>query len=186
MSGVVDDKVILRSVKQWFEQVVVGLNLCPFARKPWLEDRIRFSVCDADNDQELLQDVLNACSWLESRPEIETLVLIVSHHLAEFEHYNQFLSLAEELLRREDLSGTFQIASFHPDYRFADTQSNDRGNWTNRSPYPLLHLLRESSISEAVASYPDVAEIPRRNIELFENLTDETLSRLFPRRYIPR
>ena len=121
---------------------------------------------------------------VEARPlDDETLLLICPYHLQDFSDYNQFLSLAEQLLQQEGWSGIYQIASFHPDYLFADTTEDDKANWSNRSPYPLLHLIRESTLSAAVDAHPQIELIPQRNIETLRALSDQSMQKIFGSRY---
>ncbi|MFN9373556.1 MAG: DUF1415 domain-containing protein [Planctomycetaceae bacterium] len=169
-------------VRQWLEQVVVGLNLCPFARGPWTRGEIRVVVCRATDNTGILDFLAVELRQLADRPrrEVETTVIILAAALPDFLDYNDFLELAEERLCAEGWEGVFQLASFHPAYRFADTEPDDPGNLTNRAPYPLLHLLREESVSEAVDATPDPDEIPRRNIARMEGLTQAERQALFP------
>lgn len=170
---------ILDSVIYWFEKAVLGLNLCPFAAKPYRQGVIRFEISMAANDETCLTDLLVNLNLLDEQADIETLVLIIPDHLNLFSDYNQFLDLADALLEQQGWTGTYQIASFHPDYVFANCDEDDRANWTNRSPYPLLHLIRESSINKAVESHPDINAIPQRNIELLRSLSDEEMKEIF-------
>ena len=174
-----DEKSVLDSVTVWFEKSVLGLNLCPFAAKPYRDGSIRFALTSAQTDEDCLNDLLLCLQQLDQQPEIETMVLVCSCHLQDFSDYNQFLDHCDALLEQEGWSGIYQIASFHPHYQFADSQPGDRANWTNRSPYALLHLLREASISKAVAAVPDSAKIPARNIATLENLTDARMMEIF-------
>lgn len=175
----VADKIAVQSVIRWFEKAVLGLNLCPFAARPYRRDSIVFELSHASNDEHCLIDLYLNLYRLDQQPEIETIVLICPHHLIQFSHYNQFLSLAENLIDQEGWDGIYQIASFHPDYRFEGTKINDRANFTNRSPYPLLHLLREDSISLAVESYENIDAVPERNIETLQNLDSDEMRAIF-------
>lgn len=175
----VADKVAVHSVKRWFEKAVLGLNLCPFAARPYQSDAIEFELSHAQNDDHCLIDLYLNMYRLDQQPDIETIVLICPYHLTQFSHYNQFLSLAENLVEQEGWAGIYQIASFHPDYRFEGSEQHDRGNWTNRSPYPLLHLLREGSISLAVESYQNINAVPERNIKTLDNLNDDEMRTIF-------
>jgi len=172
------EQEIVDSVICWFEKVVLGLNLCPFAAKPYRQGSIRFEISLASNDETCLTDLLVNLNLLDEQPDIDTLVLIIPHHFNLFSHYNQFLDLTDALLKQQGWTGVYQVASFHPDYVFADCDEDDRANWTNRSPYPLLHLIRESSINKAVDSHPDINAIPQRNVELLRSLSDEDLKEL--------
>ncbi len=173
------DAIIIHSVQRWFEKAVLGLNLCPFAHKPQRQGGIRFELSFAASDEECLSDIYLNLMKLDQHPEIETLVLICASYLENFEHYNQFLNLADHLLQTEGWEGIYQIASFHPDYCFAGSHEDDRVNWTNRSPYPLFHLIREQSIEAAVASHPDVSQIPTDNIQTLNGLSDEKMWEIF-------
>ncbi|MCK5663511.1 MAG: DUF1415 domain-containing protein [Thiotrichaceae bacterium] len=173
------DQETLGSVIRWFEKVVLGLNLCPFAAKPYRQGAIRFELSQATNDETCLTDLLVNLNLLDDQLEIETLVVIIPNHLKLFSDYNQFLDLTDAMLEQQGWMGIYQIASFHPDYVFADCDVDDRANWTNRSPYPLLHLIRESSINKAVDSHPDINAIPQRNVELLRSLNDAEMKKLF-------
>jgi len=161
---------IINSVRQWLETVVIGLNLCPFAKRELVNNRINFIVSDANNELDLLDDLKQALKQLNDDHSIETSLLIHPNVLQNFTDYNQFLDYADDVLYDMKLDGVYQIASFHPDYQFADTHIDDVENYTNRSPYPLLHLLREESLEKAVANYPHPEQIPERNIALFREM----------------
>ena len=173
------DQIVVDSVISWFEDSVLGLNLCPFAAKPYRQGSIHFELSDASDDESCLIDLLLMLNKLVQQADIETLVLIIPQHFTSFTDYNDFLNLADELLEQQDWLGIFQIASFHPDYIFADSDINDQANWTNRSPYPLLHLIRESSIDKAIESHPAIDEIPERNINLLRSMNDKELKEIF-------
>jgi len=174
-------EVAIPLVRKWLEQVVVGLNLCPFARGPWSRGEIRLVVCPAREDSGILECLEAELQHLADTPrsEAETTVIILTAALGDFLDYNDFLGLAEERLVERDWEGVFQLASFHPHYQFDGTQPDDVENLTNRAPYPLLHLLREESVSEAVDSTPDPDEIPRRNIARMQSLTTNEIRDLF-------
>ncbi len=174
-----NNALIVKQVKQWLEEIIIGLNLCPFAKRELINDRIRFTVSHANTETELLATLLNELSCLENHPEIETILLIHPDVLTDFYDYNDFLDNADQLLIEHDYDGLFQIASFHPDYQFADTEIDDNENYTNRSPYPLLHILREQSLESAIESYGDTTVIPKRNIDLMNSLGTEKIQALF-------
>ncbi|MEZ5480276.1 MAG: DUF1415 domain-containing protein [Thiolinea sp.] len=162
----------------WLEQFVLKHQLCPFARQPWDSGRVRLVVTDSARPEYLLEDLLQELQHLQATPveQLETTLLIHPAVLEDFHDYNDFFDLAEELLVQEGLEGVFQIAGFHPDYQFADTHIDDAGNYTNRSPWPMLHLLREDSLERAIAAWPDdVGDIPTRNIALMQALGTVTL-----------
>ncbi|WP_323844723.1 DUF1415 domain-containing protein [Microbulbifer magnicolonia] len=176
------ERQIVESVQQWLRDVVVGLNLCPFARKPLRAGQIRYKVSDTRDDEALMAELLEEMQLLDSTSaeELETTLLIVPHHLQDFADFNQFLELAEWLIERHDYSGIYQLASFHPDYQFAGTRPEDEENLTNRAPYPILHLLREASVERLLGNYPDPESIPANNIRRVGGLTAEQKRQLFP------
>ena len=156
--------------RHWVEAFVIGLNLCPFAKKEFVQNRIRFELTRADSTDQLLDVLKSELELLSHDSDIETTLLIHPDVLTSFEDYNQFLNLADALLISMDLEGVFQIASFHPDYQFAGTSPADPENYTNRSPFPTLHILREDSLEKAIDQYPDVDLIPARNIAKMNEL----------------
>ena len=151
--------------RYWIEKVVVGLNLCPFAQLPLSTGRDRFSVSQATSPENLFLDMAHELNLLTKDQSVETTLLIHPMVLTDFYDFNDFLSVADALLVEMNLDGIFQIASFHPRYQFAGTQPDDVENYTNRSPYPMLHILRESSLDQVIDSHPDVENIPLRNRE---------------------
>jgi hypothetical protein len=163
------------AVRRWVEDVVIDLNLCPFAKRELLAERVRFDVTDASTETELLEVLASELDRLVSTPSIETTLIIHPHVLSDFLQYNQFLDIADRLLVQLKLEGVIQIASFHPDYQFADTQPDDPENFTNRSPFPILHLLREDSLEKAIASTADIDQVPIRNIATMQRLGVEAL-----------
>lgn len=169
---------IVFTVQRWVKNIVVDLNLCPFAGHELRNNKIRFAVTESSTVEQLLGAMAAELNRLSEDPAIETTLLIHPRVLQDFLDYNQFLDIAEELLRQMGLKGVYQIASFHPDYQFADTAIDDAENHTNRSPYPLLHILREESLERSIAAYPDVDNIPVRNIEHMNSLGREELQKL--------
>ncbi|EMP56153.1 hypothetical protein MSNKSG1_09778 [Marinobacter santoriniensis NKSG1] len=161
---------IINATRQWVEDVVVGYNLCPFAKRELVRNRVRFVVTDAQTEDELLQALHSELQRLDDEQEIETTLLVHPGVLQDFGAYNEFLDAADGLLAYLEMEGIYQIASFHPNYRFEGTEPDAAENYTNRSPFPMLHLLREASLEAAIDSYPDVNGIPQRNIELMEKL----------------
>lgn len=176
------EKAIIQEVQQWLTDVVVGLNLCPFARKPMRAGQVLFKVSAATEDKTLMADLLTELQRLDSNPDHEllTTLLIIPEHLNDFADYNQFLELAEWLLERNNYTGTYQLASFHPDYQFANTAPEDPENLTNRAPYPILHLLREENLEKMIDLYPDPESIPENNIRRVQSLTQDEKLHLFP------
>ena len=173
-------KAIVERTTRWVERVVIGLNLCPFAKAVQVKGLVRYVVSAATTNQLLLADLERELLALVERPasEIDTTLLIHPHVLADFGDYNDFLSEADALLETLQLVGVLQLASFHPDYCFADVAPTDQANHTNRSPYPMLHLLREDSMTRAVEAFPEPDTIYERNIETLRALPRAELARL--------
>jgi len=159
------DAQVVEAVRHWLSRAVIGLNLCPFAKSVYVKDQVRYVVSPATRAEDLLEELEGELRALaDADPaQTDTTLLIVPHALADFLAYNDFLYFAERLLRSLRLAGTLQIASFHPDYQFEGTESDDIENYTNRAPYPILHLLREDSIARAAEAFPDAADIYERN-----------------------
>jgi uncharacterized protein len=170
-----NDQIILKHTRAWLEQAVIGLNLCPFAKAVFQRERIRFVLSQAQNTHTLLQDLSAELALLMRTPaeQIETTLLIHPQVLTEFADYSRFLHEANLQLAIDNVVGDIQLASFHPQYQFAGTEAHAVSNATNRAPYPLLHLLREQSITRALTSYPDPAAIVLRNQALMEKLGPE-------------
>ena len=167
-----NDDIVIESTRRWISEVVIGLNLCPFARRVMMDAKIRYVVSEASEPDALLADLARELAALvdDADAVIETTLIIHPHLFADFLDYNDFLADADEHLSMLGYEGIIQIASFHPQYRFADTKPNAVENYTNRSPYAMLHLLRESSVS-AVVDYPGGLEaIPKRNIAALRKL----------------
>lgn len=158
----------IAATELWLEEIVVGLNLCPFAKHAL--GSIEFCLSEARDEQHLLVDLEQACFKLKDDSSVETLLLIHPDVLQGFDAYNQFLAYVDSLLKAMQLEGEIQVASFHPDYQFADTDFDSAENFTNRSPFPMLHLLREASVERAIHSYTDIDTIPQRNIERMQEL----------------
>lgn len=170
---------------RWLERAVIGLNLCPFAKAVLAKRQIRFVLSHARTPEQLLEELSSELVLLEQTPSerIDTTLLIHPHALTDFLEFNDFLELADEAVALLDLEGEIQIASFHPDYQFAGTAFDDIGNCTNRSPYPTLHLLRESSVERAVAAFPDPDAIVERNLATLERLGVEGWRKLSARNF---
>ncbi|NQV86931.1 MAG: DUF1415 domain-containing protein [Woeseiaceae bacterium] len=173
-----ESEVIAHVVRRWVEDLVVGLNLCPFAGRELVRNRVRFVVTEAATEEQLLAALATELALLNDDAAIETTLLIHPDVLQDFFDYNQFLDTADRLLVQTELEGVYQIASFHPDYQFAGTAADDAENFTNRSPFPLLHILREAGLALSIAAYPDVEQIPVRNIAQMKSLGREKLQLL--------
>ena len=169
------------AVRRWIETVVIDLNLCPFAARPFRSGQVRVVVSEATDDLALLTELQLELTRLAETPvaELETTVIAVPEMLEDFLDYNDFLDRVDELLEHFEWSGEFQVASFHPQYQFDGTEADDVENFTNRSPVPLLHLLREDSVEAAIDSHPDADRIPQTNIERLRALTPEQRRALF-------
>lgn len=170
---------VIEKVTAWLEAAVIGLGLCPFARSVYQGEKIRYTVSMAESDETLLTELYNECVYLVENASTETTLLITPFHFDEFYDFNEFLSLAESLLEQYGWTGIFQIASFHPKYQFANTCPDDRENSTNRSPYPILHLLREDSLNRAISSHPEPENIPIANIKRLNSLDEATFKQIF-------
>ncbi len=165
------DRVIGR-VTAWLQDMVVGLNLCPFAAAPLRAGRVRMTVCDAEQADAIYQAFLSELdAFLQLPPEqAETGLFILSRGLGDFDDYLDMLAILEDALGQAGLEGVIQLASFHPDYVFADSDDTDPANYSNRSPYPIFHLIREQQLEAALAGYPDPEAIPKRNIARLRQL----------------
>ncbi len=164
------DQQLIATTRTWLQTFIIGYGICPFAKRELDRGSIHFSI---DHDTEIESCLLNLmleCDRLNIDSSIETTLLIYSNAFTAFDDYLDFLELAERLLIEQDYEGVYQLASFHPDYRFEGAEQDDPANYTNRSPYPMLHLLRETSIERAVAGYPHIENIPQRNIDLTREL----------------
>lgn len=162
--------LVVRQTRKWLETFVVGHNICPFAHKPFNDDSIRYAVDEKTDVEGGLQCLIDECRLLDTENGIETTLLIYPNGFEIFDDYLDYLELATRLLEAQGYEGIYQLASFHPLYCFEGADENDADNYTNRSPYPMLHLIREASIEAALKSYPDPEYIPDRNIELTRSL----------------
>jgi hypothetical protein len=175
-----DHDAVKAATVQWLEKAVIGLNLCPFAKAVHIKQQIRYVVSDATTPEALLEQLMDELQHLsDSDPEqIDTTLLIHPWVLNDFEDYNEFLDVADAALEDMQLDGELQVASFHPQYQFADTAPDDITNYTNRSPFPILHLLREASVDRAVEAFPEAEQIFEKNIETMEKLGHEGWDKL--------
>jgi hypothetical protein len=172
---------IVAATRTWLERAVIGLNLCPFAKAVQVRNQIRYAVSRAAESAALRAELADELQRLAAAdPALhDTTLLIHPWVLADFFDYNEFLKTADEVVEELGLTGEIQIASFHPHYQFADSAAGDIENFTNRSPFPMLHLLRESSVERAVASFPDTDRIYQNNMETLRRLGHEGWRRLF-------
>lgn len=178
MGHQLNETVIINTVQRWVETFVVELNVCPFAKREVVKNRVRYCVSQADTRERLTADLERELNRLKENDAIETSLLIHPNVLQNFYDYNDYLHTANTLVHIMGLDRVFQVASFHPNYQFAGTELADAENYTNRSPYPILHLLREKSLTIAIDAYPDVDDIPNKNIRLMNELGGEYLQNL--------
>ncbi len=157
------DELIISHTREWVSSVVIGDNFCPFARKEMVNNSIRYVVCSPVLEDTLLK-LISECKNLDDVPETETTLLIYPEGFDEFETFLELVSLADNLMADQGYEGIYQLASFHPDYCFADSSKDDPANYTNRSPYPTLHLIREESIERVLQDVQNPEKIPERNV----------------------
>ncbi|EPX6935033.1 DUF1415 domain-containing protein [Vibrio parahaemolyticus] len=177
-----DINAITQQVDQWLNDVVIGLNLCPFAAKPQRNKQIKIFVSEATQEEALLEDILLQLIELSTtEPEkLETTLVVVPNMLQDFWDYNFCIDWVEGLFKQQDWEGIFQVATFHPDYCFGGAAPEDDENLTNRSPYPIFHLIREESMEKVLKHYPDPESIPDTNIARVSALSEEERKKLFP------
>ncbi len=177
--GVFEEQ-IQKKVVAWLKDFVVGLNLCPFARPITNSDALRVAVCGASDEEGVAEAVLNEFSLIQnvSESEIATTLIVFPRALLRFDEYLAFLDGAEQLLHEMDLVGILQLASFHPDYQFAGEPMDAVSHYTNRAPFPMIHLLREDMVTRALEAFPDPEQIPARNIQTLEALGLERIQEM--------
>jgi uncharacterized protein len=170
--GKMGEDEVIAATREWLEKAVIGLNLCPFAKAVYVKNQVRFVVSTAKHLDGWLEDLDRELDFLVAAdPEIiETTLLIHPTLLPDFLDFNDFMQLAEAAVAEHELEGVIQIASFHPAFQFEGTEPDDISNYTNRAPFPTLHLLREASIERAVAAFPEAETIYERNIETLKAL----------------
>ncbi|RKT42772.1 DUF1415 domain-containing protein [Thiocapsa rosea] len=160
----VESDDVVAQTKKWISEIVIGCRLCPFAAREFNRGTIHYQVEDASDPESCLHAFLSECRRLDMTPSIETTLLILPAASPGFDDFLDLVEMAEDLLEAEGYEGQYQVAGFHPDYRFADAPKADPANYTNRSLYPMLHLLREEGIEHVLERYPDADAIPERNI----------------------
>ena len=173
--SLVDETEALAATRRWLECAVIGLNLCPFAKAVYVKQQVRFVFSDATTTEALLEQLAEELVLLRDTPaeQVDTTLIVHPFVLQDFYDYNDFLENADAAVATLDLEGVLQVASFHPQYQFAGSAPDDIENFTNRSPYPTLHLLREDSVERAVEAFPDPDVIVERNIETLRKLGRE-------------
>jgi hypothetical protein len=172
----------IEATRRWLERAVIGLNLCPFAKAVHKKGQIRFVVSEAEQPLQLHDELVRELRHLRDTDAetVDTTLLIHPRVLADFMDFNEFLEIADDTVAELSLDGEIQVASFHPDFQFEGTAPDDITNYTNRSPYPTLHLLREASIDRAVAAFPDASAIFEANMDTLDKLGHEGWRALFP------
>lgn len=173
----------IQQTKNWLSSVIIEHSICPFAKREFDNNRIHFEVIESTDLQEQLEQLILQCEALDDDPQRETSLLIFPNTLSDFEDYLDLVEIATELLEKQNYEGVYQLASFHPQYRFEDSAIDDASNYTNRSPYPMLHILREESIEKVLENYPNPENIPDRNIELTRELGLATMKKLLADSY---
>ncbi|HGX93491.1 MAG TPA: DUF1415 domain-containing protein [Candidatus Tenderia sp.] len=173
------EEQVIAQTRNWVQQIVLRHNFCPFAHQPFRNDTIRYSVNLSSDPEGVVESLIHELTLLRDaeRETLETTIVVTPHCFDAFEDYNQFLNVVDELIEQLHLAGEIQVASFHPDYQFADLPADDVRNYTNRSLYPMFHLILESSIEAARTSHPDVGVIPEDNMKLLAEMGLEEAQR---------
>ncbi|MBL4711383.1 MAG: DUF1415 domain-containing protein [Gammaproteobacteria bacterium] len=174
-------QTVIKRTQCWIDKIVIGLNLCPFAKPAFTNGGIEYYVSDKhdNNTQQHLQQLTDCLKQLDNNDSIETSLLIFTVHYKTFDDYLDLLYLANQLLEELDYVGVYQIASFHPDYQFENSAVDDAANFSNRSPYPMLHILRENSIEKAVEHYDNIASVPKNNIKKLQAIGHQEMQNQF-------
>ena len=172
-AGIIKNSII--TTQRWIQSFVVELNLCPFAQHVTARDVIRYTACANESLQDILHALHEEMDWLDSDPETETSFLILTSGMKDFSDFNDCLAMAQELLVMMNWVGRYQLVGFHPHHQFDGTDPDDAENYTNRSPYPMVHILRESSVTQAVDATANIALIPKRNTDTLNQLGVEVL-----------
>lgn len=173
------DSEIIKSIRYWLNDIVIGLQFCPFAHHPYRLNRIHYQVSRLPSAEARINELLEECQRLDQDQSIETTLIIYPNALESYFDYQQFLEWANSTLKNYHWQGVYQLASFHPNYCFAYTDEDDKENYTNRSPYPIIHLLREDSLTTLIDKHPDIDRIPEINKNTIASLSEEEFRRLF-------
>jgi hypothetical protein len=163
-----EESEVVLATKQWLEEIIIGLNFCPFAKKEFVNNTICYHESAAEQVKPALQTLIAQCHHLQQHDDIETTLIIFTEGFRRFERYLDLVDYANDLLIESGFEGIFQLASMHPEYCFADYDFDDASNFTNRSPYPMLHIIREASMTRVLAVYKDPEKIPEQNMALAE------------------
>jgi hypothetical protein len=174
----IPENLPIERTKRWIQEVVIGLNFCPFAAKPFKSDSIHYLLLDDVQVKDVLENLVNECLNLRDNSNWETSLIVLSDCFGEFEDYLDLVDLCEQLIEKEGFEGEFQVASFHPNYLFAGSDETDPANYTNRSPFPKLHILREEELEKAIDKHVDIDSIPEENIKKANDLGIEFFKNL--------
>ena len=169
---------IIEHTLNWVRRFIIELNLCPFAKAPVNAGKLKIAVSETRKKAQALEDLMTEIHYLDEHPKTETTLLVFSEAFKDFFAYLDFVDLAEQLIHQLEYEGIYQLATFHPDYYFVDTDPDDVSNYTNRSPYPMIHLLREESLDKAIAAYGNTDGIPAKNIEIMNRLGLEKIKEI--------
>ncbi len=160
------NETYINATKQWLDEIIIGLNFCPFAKKEYVNNTIRYHVSSNVKVKMALTEFIEQCQFLQANNQIETSLLIYNEGFRDFERYLELVDYANDLLVDAGFEGVFQLATMHPEYCFADEDYDDASNFTNRSPYPIIHIIREASMEKVLKVYKEPEKIPENNIEL--------------------
>ncbi len=176
-----ENSVVL-ATKQWLDEIIIGLNFCPFAKKEFVNNTINYHLSSKEQAKSALAELIEQCLYLQQHDELETTLVIYQDGFRSFERYLDLVDYANDLLIDSGFEGVFQLASMHPEYCFADVDYDDASNFTNRSPYPIIHIIREASMARVLSVYKNPEQIPEDNIALAEkkgsNFFQEVLHRI--------
>lgn len=169
----------ITDTQKWVNNIVIGLNFCPFASQAVIQNKVRYQVELSGKLEKMLSLIFEECLYLETDDEIETTLIVLSKGMDDWMNYLDLVDMGNDLLKEQGYEGIYQLASFHPQYLFEGSNPDDAANYTNRSPYPMLHLIREASLEKAIASYPNPEKIPENNIALAKKLGIAEILRLY-------
>lgn len=178
MQDNISSELVIQQTKAWVSDFIVAHNICPFARKELERDGIHYEVYQGNNIEAALSGLIEICQQLDEDGNIGTVLFILPASFVDFNGYLDLLDMANELLLQKGYEGVFQLASFHPDYCFEGVESDDASHYTNRSPYPMLHIIREAELEKALEKHPNPETIPERNIAYCQKLGSETLANI--------
>lgn len=176
-----DDALVVAQTLTWVANFIVGHNICPFAKRELEREAVRVEVVRSKKVDIALEELVAEFEWLDAHPEAETSLLVFPTLFKNFDHYLDFVELAEQLLEQLGYEGVYQLATFHPDYCFADADPDEAANYSNRSPHPMIHVLREASVEKAIEFYGDTAAIPERNITYLTEMGQDALEQQWQR-----